>query len=71
MPSKGTFRIPIRIWLKYFESVIETIVLYGCEVWSPAHQPIIHKMGQTCTQNSAKISSVYNVKYQIMHREQN
>ena len=27
------FDIPIRIWLKILESVIETIALYGCEVW--------------------------------------
>ena len=36
MPSKGTkFNIPIRIWLKILESVIEPIALYGCEVWGP------------------------------------
>ena len=27
--------IPIRIWLKLFESVIEPIALYGSEVWGP------------------------------------
>jgi hypothetical protein len=27
------FDIPIRIWLKTLESVIEPIALYGCEVW--------------------------------------
>ena len=27
------FDIPIRIWLKILESVIEPIALYGCEVW--------------------------------------
>ena len=37
-----TFDIPIRIWLKILESVIEPIALYGCEVSSR-----IHKMGQT------------------------
>jgi hypothetical protein len=29
------FDIPIRIWLKIFESVKEPIALYGCEVWGP------------------------------------
>ena len=29
------FNIPIRIWLKILESVIELIALYGCEVWGP------------------------------------
>ena len=29
------FNIPIRIWLKILESVIEPISLYGCEVWGP------------------------------------
>ena len=28
-------QIPIRIWLKLFESVIEPILLYGSEVWGP------------------------------------
>jgi hypothetical protein len=32
---KIKFDIPIRIWLKILESVIEPIVLYGCEVWGP------------------------------------
>ena len=41
------FNIPIRIWLKILESVIEPIALYGCEVWGPAHQPRLHKMEQT------------------------
>ncbi len=27
--------IPIRIWLKIFQSVIEPIALYGGEVWGP------------------------------------
>ena len=27
------FNIPIMIWLKILESVIEHIALYGCEVW--------------------------------------
>ena len=29
------FNIPIRIWLKILESVLEPIALYGCEVWGP------------------------------------
>ena len=29
------FNIPIRIWLKILESVIEPIDLYGCEVRGP------------------------------------
>ncbi len=27
--------VPIRIWLKIFQSVIEPIALYGSEVWGP------------------------------------
>ena len=27
--------IPIRIWLKMFQSVLEPIALYGSEVWGP------------------------------------
>ena len=27
--------IPIRIWLKILESVLEPIALYVCEVWDP------------------------------------
>ena len=29
------FDIPIRIWQKILESVIEPIALYGCKVWGP------------------------------------
>ena len=29
------FNIPIRIWLKILESVIEPIALRGCDVWGP------------------------------------
>ncbi len=31
--------IPIRIWLKILESVIEPIALYGSEVWGPLKNP--------------------------------
>ncbi len=31
--------IPIRIWLKIVESVIEPIALYGSEVWGPLTNP--------------------------------
>ena len=27
--------IPIKIWQKIFDAVIEPIALYGCEVWGP------------------------------------
>ena len=30
-----SFDIPVRIWLKILESVIEPITLCGCEVWGP------------------------------------
>ena len=67
------FNIPIRIWLKILESVIEPIALYGL---GSAHQPRLHKLGQTPNLDSAyrilqKISSVYNVEHQLMHAEQN
>ena len=30
-----TFDIPIRTWLKIFQSILEPIALYGSEVWGP------------------------------------
>ena len=34
------FQIPVKIWLKIFDSVIQPIALYSSEVWSPLnHQP--------------------------------
>ena len=30
--------LPIRIWLKLFEAIIEPIALYGSEVWGPLNQ---------------------------------
>ena len=33
--SQIYIKIPIRIWLKLFESVIEPVLLYGSEVWGP------------------------------------
>ena len=61
-----TFDIPIRIWLKILESVIE---LYD----SPNNnsQNGTNTKLRICMQNSAKISSEYNIKHQIMHAEQN
>jgi hypothetical protein len=41
------FDIPIRIWLKILETVIEPIALYGCEVWGPLTNQRFHKIGQT------------------------
>ena len=41
------FDIPIRIWQKIFESVIEPIALLWLWGLGSAHQPRIHKMGQT------------------------
>jgi len=33
------FQIPIKIWLKIFDSVIQPIALYGSEIWGPlSHQ---------------------------------
>ena len=37
--------IPIKIWLKLIEYVIEPIALYGSEVWDPLAR--FHQMGQT------------------------
>ncbi len=36
------FQIPIKIWLKIFDSVIQPIALYGSEVWGPLNH-------QSCT----------------------
>ena len=37
------FQIPVKIWLKIFDSVIQPIALYGSEVWSPLnHQSYTH-----------------------------
>ena len=33
--KKNRIKIPIQIWLKRIEYVIETIALYGSEVWGP------------------------------------
>ena len=40
------FNIPIRIWLKIIESVIEPIALYGCEVWGPLTNQDFTKLDQ-------------------------
>jgi hypothetical protein len=37
------FNIPIRIWLKILESVIEPIALFGCEVWGPLSNQVFTK----------------------------
>ena len=37
------FDIPIKIWLKIFKTVIESIVLYGSEVWGPLAKPDFSK----------------------------
>ena len=42
-----TFDIPIRIWLKILELVIEPIALYGCGGLGSAHPPRFHKIRQT------------------------
>ena len=63
------FDIQIRIWQNMHESVIEPIALYGCEAWGPLSNQEFTKL-RLRMQNSAKISSVYNVKHQIMHAEQ-
>jgi hypothetical protein len=66
------FDIPIKIWLKILESVIEPITLYGCEVWG-------HKNSENGTNTKLrlcmqKFSKKYplckTVKHQIMHAEQ-
>jgi hypothetical protein len=41
-----TFDIPIRIWLKILESVIDPIALYGCEVWGPLTNQEFPKWGK-------------------------
>ncbi len=53
--------IPIRIWLKIVESVIEPIALYDSEVWGPLTTQVkISPNGKNirlrpCMQNSVKI----------------
>jgi hypothetical protein len=72
MPPKRSikFEIPIRIWLKILESVIEPIrPIWDCS-------PTKNSQGSNtklrlCMPYSAKISSVYNVEHQIMYAEQN
>ncbi len=39
MKRQCPIEIPIRIWLKIVESVIEPIALYGSEVWGPLTNP--------------------------------
>ena len=69
--SNIKFNIPIWIWLEsVIESVIEPIALCGCEVWGPLTKQKFTKRDKQQIENSAKISSVYNVKLQIMHAEQ-
>ena len=65
------FDIPIRIWLKILESVIEPIALYGCEVWGPLTNQNFTKWDKHQIEILQKISSMYNVKHQIIHAEQN
>ena len=69
------FYIPIRIWLKILESVIEPISLYGCEVWGPLTNQEFTKWGkhqiETLHAEFCKILSMFNVDHQIMHAERN
>ena len=50
---------------------MELIALYGCEVWGPLTNQEFTKWDKHQIENSAKISSVYNVEHQINHAEQN
>ena len=63
-----TFNIPIRIWLKILESVIELIALYGCEVWGPLTNQDFTKWGkhQIETLHAEFCKKMYNVEHQIM-----
>merc|ERR1712168_255401 len=31
----SNINLPVRVWLKIFQSIIEPIILYGSEVWGP------------------------------------
>ncbi len=35
MKKSSNVNVPIRIWLKIFQPIIEPILLYGSEVWDP------------------------------------
>jgi len=69
--------IPIRIWLKILESVIEPIALYGSEVWGPLTNPNqdVTKWEniqlRPCMQNSVKLYYTCTGIQQITHAEQN
>ena len=61
--------IPIKIWLKIFDAVMETIAPHGCEVWGPlANQALIKSDKQPILWTNHR-SPKKNA--QIMHAEQN
>jgi len=55
--------IPMRIWLKIFQSVIEPIALYGSEVWGPLLNHEIDKWDKIrlkpCMPSSVRVSWEY------------
>ncbi len=56
--------IPIRIWLKILESVIEPIALYGSEVWGPLTNP-----SQNLTKWEKHPVETLNAELCIVHRQ--
>lgn len=62
MPSKKSIQIeiPVRIWLKIFQSVIEPIALYGSEVWGPLLNHEFDKWDKTPTETLQKQTNTTN-----------
>ena len=54
-----TFDIPIRIWLKILESVIEPIARNGCEVWGPLTNQKITKWDKHQIETACRILPKY------------
>jgi hypothetical protein len=46
--------IPIQIWLKLFECVIEPIATYGSEMWGPLAKQDITQWGKQLTNNACR-----------------
>jgi hypothetical protein len=53
------FNIPIRIWLKILESVIEPIALYGCEVWDSLTNQDFTKWDRHQIETACRILQTY------------
>ncbi|CDQ65370.1 unnamed protein product [Oncorhynchus mykiss] len=55
------FNIPIRIWQKILESVMEPIALYGCEVWGPLINQDFPKWDKHQIETACRILQKYNL----------